>query len=229
MANRTVLLVEDNEQLNEINRRALTQEGYAVLTALTLGEARAHLAKTAPDVILLDVLLPDGNGIDFCGEIRDQTDAHIFFLTSKQDQENRIRGLDTGGDDYITKPYKLEQMLSRVRAAMRRRGMDSAKPLEQTITCGALTLDMLTMSACLNGVDLSLSQKEFTLLFALMRVEGKNLSREALYEQVWRQPMAGDGNALWKQISCLNGKLAAHGGTVNVVAIRGEGYRLEFE
>jgi DNA-binding response OmpR family regulator len=116
----TVLLVEDNPKLNEINRRALEKAGCAVLTALTLHEARAYMAQNAPDVILLDVMLPDGDGINFCGEIRDATDAHILFLTSKTEYENRVRGLETGGDDYITKPYKLEEMLARVNAALRR-------------------------------------------------------------------------------------------------------------
>jgi len=111
----SILLVEDNEELNEINRRMLVYEGYEVLTARTLVDARKLLSARKPDVILLDVIMPDGDGIDFCGEIRETTDAHILFLTSKDADVDRIRGLDSGGDDYITKPYKLEEMLSRVR------------------------------------------------------------------------------------------------------------------
>jgi DNA-binding response OmpR family regulator len=140
---KTVLLVEDNEKLNAINRRALEGEGHRVLTALTLVQARERLAENDPEVILLDVLLPDGNGIDFCGEIRGDTDAHILFLTSRTEHEDRIRGLDTGGDDYITKPYKLEEMLSRVRSAMRRRDMPPAR----VIARGPLTLDVIAAHA----------------------------------------------------------------------------------
>ena len=228
MEQRTVLLVEDNEKLNEINRRALESAGYNVLTALTLAEAREHLKRHAPDVILLDVLLPDGNGINFCGEIRGGTTAHILFLTSRTEHEDRIRGLDTGGDDYITKPFKLEEMLSRVRAAMRRREMEEAKSPANTLTRGSLTLDIVATSAFINGVNLELAKKEFALLLLLAQDKGKILDKAFLYETVWKQPMAGDGNALWQQISRLKGKLEKHsGGTLTISASRGEGYSLE--
>jgi DNA-binding response OmpR family regulator len=153
------------------------------------------------------VLLPDGNGIDFCAEIRGDTDAHILFLTSRTEYEDKIRGLDTGGDDYITKPYKLEEMLSRVRAAMRRRDMSLAR----VITRGLLTLNILTGQAFLNGEDMLLTGKEFALLLLLVQDEGKTLSKEYLYETAWNAPMAGDGGAL------------------ALTASRGDGYMLEIE
>lgn len=221
----TVLLVEDNEQLNEINRRALQKTGYRVLTALTLAEARVHLTETRPSVILLDVALPDGDGIEFCGEIRGQTDAHILFLTSKTEHADRIRGLDIGGDDYITKPYKLEEMLSRVRAAIRRREMEAAKAPARVLGCGPLALDMATQRATLAGGDLRLTPKEFVLLLALVQSEGRVLSKEALYEAVWGVPMAGDGGALWRQLSALKRKLAS--GDIELISERGQGYMLK--
>ena len=131
----TILLVEDDESLNISNRRALDLAGYRVLTALTLNEARAHL-DAQPDVILLDIILPDGDGIDFCEEIQRRVSAHILFLTAKSEQEDRIRGLRSGGDDYIAKPYLLEEMLARVAAAVRRR-----KRLAEQSACRPLTLD----------------------------------------------------------------------------------------
>jgi len=219
-------LVEDNEKLNEINRRALESAGYNVLTALTLAEAREHLKRHAPDVILLDVLLPDGNGIDFCGEIRGGTTAHILFLTSRTEHEDRIRGLDTGGDDYITKPFKLEEMLSRVRAAMRRREMEDTKSPATTLTRGPLTLDIVATSAFVNGVDIELMKKEFSILLLLMQNEGKTLSKEFLYENAWKQPLSGDGGALWKQMSTLKKKLEVSD-RILLTGSRGEGYMLE--
>jgi DNA-binding response OmpR family regulator len=225
MAIKTVLLVEDNEKLNAINRRALEGEGHKVLTALTLYQAREHLAVNDPEVILLDVLLPDGNGIDFCGEIRGDTDAHILFLTSRTEHEDRIRGLDTGGDDYITKPYKLEEMLSRVRSAMRRRDMPPAR----VITRGPLTLDVIAAHTFFNGEDLLLTGKEFALLLLLVQNEGKTLSKEYLYETVWKAPMAGDGGALWKQMSTLKKKLDKGGGALALTVSRGDGYMLEIK
>lgn len=122
----TVLLVEDNTELNANNARALNMRGYAVYPALTLAEARVWLGKNEADVVLLDVMLPDGDGIDFCAEIRGEplcTAAHILFLTAKTGHEDRLRGLADGGDDYITKPFHPEELLARVEAAMRRRNM----------------------------------------------------------------------------------------------------------
>ncbi len=226
MQGNTVLLVEDNEKLNEINRRALESEGCTVLTALTLACARAHLKSCRPGVILLDVMLPDGDGIDFCREIRSGTDAHILFLTSRLEHADRIRGLDTGGDDYITKPYKLDEMLSRVRAVLRRRSMD--KSPAQILEKGSLTLDMAASQAFIGGVNLELTPKEFSLLFLLLRHYGEALNKTLLYEEVWKQPLAGDGRTLWQHMSRLKRKLeAASDSALTVFTVRGEGYSLE--
>jgi DNA-binding response OmpR family regulator len=198
-----VLLVEDNKNLNEANRRALEMEGYDVLTSLTQAGARRCLAEHSPDVILLDVFLPDGNGMDFCGEIRGDTDAHILFLTSLLEHEDRIRGLNLGGDDYITKPYKLEEMLSRVRAVMRRRGMSSAK----IITRGPLTLDTVATRAFLHGEDVCLKPKEFALLRLLVENAGKEFTAEELYKAVWGLDANDDTRTVKVHISGLRQKL----------------------
>jgi DNA-binding response OmpR family regulator len=208
-ATKTVLLVEDNKKLNVINRRALEGEGHKVLTALTLAEAQEHFAVNDPDVILLDVLLPDGDGIDFCREIRSATNAHILFLTSKTDQVDRIRGLDTGGDDYITKPYKLEEMLSRVRAAIRRRNMDAAKPSASIITRGSLVLNTLACQAFLHGEDMLLKPKEFALLRLLVENAGKRFTAEELYKTVWGASTNDDIRTVQVHISGLRKKLKA--------------------
>lgn len=224
----TVLLVEDNDALNEINRRTLEGAGHRVLAALTLAQARAHLAAGSPDVILLDIVLPDGDGIDFCGEIRDATDAHILFLTSKTDHVDRIRGLETGGDDYITKPYKLDEMLARVGAVMRRREMEAAKPPAQQITIGPLTLDTLAGIAYYDGRDLLLKPKEFSVLRLLAGYKGRSIAADKVYEAIWKAPMAGGSGAVWKQVSRLKAKLEeASGGKITIHSARGEGYSLE--
>ena len=119
----TVLLVEDNAELNHNNFRALKLLGYDVHSALTLSAARFYLHSAEPDIILLDVMLPDGEGIDFCAEIRGATEAHILFLTAKTAHEDRVRGLAAGGDDYIIKPFHPDELFARVDAAMRRRAM----------------------------------------------------------------------------------------------------------
>ena len=131
-----ILLVEDNVALNANNSRVLTMLGYEVFQALTLAEGRKWLQENEPDVILLDVLLPDGDGIDFCSEIRQpplSTQAHVLFLTAKTSHADRIRGLASGGDDYITKPFHPQELIARVESAMRRRDMSRLVALDEFI------------------------------------------------------------------------------------------------
>lgn len=215
-----VLLVEDNEELNTANSRVLKLRGYEVLTALTLREAREQLVRTEPDVILLDVMLPDGDGFSFCEEIREQTSAHILFLTAKVGHEDMVRGLTGGGDDYISKPFHPEELLARVSAAMRRRKMD--RPPVQTLVKGDLTLDIVASQAFLNTVNLSLTPKEFCLLLLLMQKEGKAVCAEVLYEKVWKAPLLGDKNAIQAAVSKLRQKLEPSGYTIH--SQRGQGY-----
>jgi DNA-binding response OmpR family regulator len=218
-----VLLVEDNRDLNRSNRRLLTLRGYAVHAVLTLADAREHLTRMEPDIILLDVMLPDGDGFDFCDEIRSKTSAHILFLTSKTEHADRIRGLVSGGDDYIVKPYHHEELLARVEAALRRRRMD--KHLAQLLTKGALTLDIVANQAFIDDTDLLLTQKEFSLLLVLVQNEGTTLDMDSLYEKVWGRPMLGDKNTLQVTISKLRRKIGPAG--FDITASRNKGYLFE--
>lgn len=217
-----ILLVEDNAELNEINRRALTIRGYTVLAALTLAEARSFLAEHKPEVILLDVVLPDGSGFDFCEEIRVKTDAHILYLTSKTEHEDRVKGLLKGGDDYITKPYHPEEMLARVASAMRRRDMDASRPPAKIITKGPLTLNTVASQASLNGEDLVLSPKEYSLLYHFLINEDKILTADEIYKEVWNRQIGGDKRALQKRVSVIRLKLTGSG--YEIVNEYGKGY-----
>ena len=217
-----VLLVEDNEALNKSNSRALTLRGYEVKTALTIAEARMRLMEAEPDIILLDVEMPDGNGIDFCLKIRPETAAHIIFLTAKAEHENRVRGLHYGGDDYIAKPFHPEELLARIEAAMRRRGMDATV---QIITKGSLTLDVVAAQAFINGANVALTPKEFAILLLLVKNEGKVLSAEYIYECVWKAPLGGDKNAIQAMISKLRQKLELTEYCIDAVRNRGYIFR----
>ena len=215
-----VLLVEDNDGLNRSNSRALTMRGYDVAAALTIAEARLKLAEAQPDVILLDVELPDGNGIDFCEEIRGKTTAHILFLTAKLEHEDMVRGLNNGGDDYITKPFHPGELLARIDAAMRRREMD--KQPVQTIAKGTLTLDIMATRAFIGGDDLALTPKEFSLLLLFVQSEEKALNAEYVYETVWKEPLIGNKNAMQTAVSKLRQKLEPS--DYGIDFLRGQGY-----
>jgi len=215
----TILLIEDNVDLTTANRRALELRNYAVHTALTLAEARERLKETDPDVILLDVMLPDGVGFDFCREIRAKTQAHILFLTARAERGDILAGLAAGGDDYITKPFHAEELLARVEAAMRRRTIGiPIKPVSK----GRLTINQASSQAFADGEDLLLSQKEFSILCLMSQNEGKSLSARSIYETVWGQSIGNDKNAVQMAISRLRGKLRASGCVISFT--RGKGY-----
>ena len=222
----SVLIVEDNEKLNSINRRALESEGYAVYSAVTLAQARALIETISFDVILLDIMMPDGDGIEFCKSIRGATEAHIIFLTAKREHADRVHGFVSGGDDYLTKPYKIDELLLRIAAALRRRNAADTKAMA-SVTYGQLTLDLVASKAYWGETDLLLGQKPFALLLLLARKNGKPLSKEELYEAAWKQPMLQNSNALWMQMSRLKKQLkAASNGSAIIDTLRDEGYIL---
>jgi DNA-binding response OmpR family regulator len=203
-----ILLVEDNEQLSEMNRCYLELEGFAVKTAFTIAQARAALEESEPDVILLDVMLPDGDGIDFCREIYDETSAQIIFLTAKVSEEDQIKGFEAGGSVYLTKPYSMKVMVSCIESSLRKKNTKAGK-FPKIIKIGALSLHLQSSLALWNDTDLLLSKKEFSVLLFLVRNHGKPVTPETLYETVWKAPLAGDRNSLWRHMSCLKRKLSA--------------------
>ncbi|MDR3365307.1 MAG: response regulator transcription factor [Clostridiales Family XIII bacterium] len=215
-----IIIVEDDRRLSLINSRALETEGYEVKAAATLENARFLIKEAAPDVILLDVKMPDGNGFDFCREIRERTAAHIIFLTSVTESEGELEGLVAGGDDYLRKPYGIELLRERVRKALQKE-----RRAPQSITRGPLTLHVVAAQASLDERDLLLTQKEFAVLLLLAQNEGRILSAEHIYEKAWGLPMAGDRNAVQMSVSRLRGKIEPAGYTI--CAYRGKGYAFE--
>ena len=213
-----IMLIEDNEKLNIVNTRALKTAGYEVLVSTNLKDARDMLKETDPQVILLDIMLPDGDGLVFCDEIRSQTKAHIILLTSKREHETLIQGFSLGADDYIKKPYKLDELLSRVASAMRRQ----TEVHSESVSLGSLTLDMIAMEGFVKGKPLGLSPKEFALLQMFVRNEGVLLESEYLYNKVWMAPLNGDKAALKIAVSKLRRKLAQTDCTIE--AVREQGY-----
>ena len=182
----TVLLVEDNAELNANNARALNMLGYAVYSALTLADARAWLGNNEADVILLDVMLPDGDGIDFCAEIRGlpiQTAAHILFLTAKAGHADRVLGLANGGDDYITKPFHPQELLARVKAAMRRRSM--SRPGKRMNNNGIESAEHTAKKLCAFAAQYAFTPREVQVLALLCRgASGTNIAHELCVKQV---------------------------------------------
>lgn len=225
--NEIVLLVEDDPNILRTNRRILEREGFVVASAATLQEARTQLSQYKPDVLVLDIRLPDGSGLAFCEEIRPTTSAPVLFLTALDEKSEIIEGLVAGGNDYITKPYDVDEFLARVKAQLRLAQMNrQAAEKSKILKRGPLILDTVAMRASLKGKDMLLSAREFSVLLYLVKNEGKTLSAEEIYQSAWSQPMAGNASALWKCISRLKSKLAACE-EISLLSFRNQGYMLE--
>lgn len=204
------------------NERMLKRRGYEVITALTLAQARIAICAQMPDLFVLDIMLPDGSGLDFMAELRKYSQTPILLLTGLTTPEDIVRGLTAGGDDYLAKPYDFGVLLARVEALLRR-----AQQVPEYIHKGRLRLDVTADVATLDGDDLLLSQKEFSLLLIFLQNEERFISAEYLYEKVWKQAMAGNSNTLKTTINRLREKIKSSG--YRIAWSRGEGYCFESE
>ena len=220
MEGKTILLVEDDAKLLNSNRLLLESEGCNVLAAETIAAAREQLRRVTPDAAVLDIMLPDGNGLGFLREIRGFSAVPVLLLTALGTNADVIKGLEAGGDDYLPKPFDVGVFLTRVRAMLRR-----AEHVPETLAKGAVKLSISSGQAFLNGVDMLLPQKEFALLLLFAQNENRVLAAEYLYEKVWGYPMNENVNAVRFQISRLRKKMAGTGYTI--VAEYGGGYRFE--
>lgn len=197
-----ILMVEDEAGVVFMNREYLESEGYDVAWASSISKARFLLEEYGPDLILLDVMLPDGLSWDFCRELRAKTKAPIIFLTGRDENESVVRGLLQGGDDYVTKPYDLQVLGARVAAQLRRAGFAG----ESGIELPPLFIDTLSGEVTLAGQPIVLTKKEFQLLICFARRPGQRLSREELYRRSWGGE-AGNSRTITVHIANLRRKL----------------------
>jgi len=214
-----VVLVEDEESVRQAVERALRSDGMAVTGFSDYPGADLVLA-AAPDLAVLDVLLPGGNGFELARELRAARDLPIVFLTARDAVEDRLDGFELGADDYLVKPFALEELLARVRAVLRRTGR-----LGAAIEAGDLVLEEQTGLATRAGSPLGLTPTELRLLAYLLRQRGLVLSKHQLLTQVWGYD-AYDPNVVEVHISALRRKLEAHGPRI-LETVRGLGYRLD--
>jgi len=208
---RRVLLVEDETGIVEPVVAALEREGFGPVVAGTLGDARAAFEAEAPDIVLLDVNLPDGSGFDFCREVRRAGDVPVIMVTARGDEMDRIVGLEIGADDYVVKPFSARELVARVRAVLRRfeatarqgEHAAGAGPAE----VGGVRLDTARRQVTLDGEPVELSRKEYELLALLMRHAGAVVTREQAIEEVWDTNWFGSTKTLDVHISGLRKKL----------------------
>ena len=219
-----VLLVEDDRETRVFVEQALSEAGYEVTSAGRAAGARAALRETVFAVVVLDVGLPDGSGIELCREWRrGGVSVPILILTAKTDVASRVAGLDAGADDYLGKPFALAELRARVRAMIRR----GARPLrERIVKHGDIVMDFARRLVLRGGVEAPITRREMEVLERLAHAGGHAVSREDLLEEIWGETTAEAGASLEVIVGRLRRKLDAPGGERVIRTIRGHGYAL---
>src|SRR5262245_20400644 len=218
-----VLVVEDQKRLLGSLQRGLGEEGYEVLAAPT-GEEGFYLATTqAPDVVVLDLMLPKRNGFQVLQDLR----AHgfgkpVLILTSRDDMEDRVKGLDSGADDYLVKPFAFAELVARLRALLRRNVADR----ELVLRADNLEMDLVTRRVVRGGIELELSHREFELLEYLLRHKNATVTREMLGREVWKEPDGVLTNVIEVYVNALRKKVEQAGQRQLIHTVRGVGYAL---
>jgi len=219
-----ILVIDDEPDILELVRFGLAQEGFSVETAATAQEGLESVAKRTPDLIVLDLMLPDMSGTDVCRKLRGQSEtAHlpVVMLTARSEEVDRVVGFELGADDYMTKPFSSRELALRVKAILRRGG--SSEPEEVHLSHGVLLLDLERHRCKVADRVIELTAKEFGLLKALMSRPGRVLTREQLLDNIWGSDIAVTHRTVDTHLKRLREKLGEAGGYIHTV--RGMGYR----
>ena len=221
-----ILFVEDEPAISDPFSKALAREGFEPVVARTAKEALALAERIEPDLVLLDLTLPDGDGRDVCRELRRRSDTPIVMLTARGTETDRIVGLELGADDYVVKPFSGPEVIARIRAVLRRtrdRGTTVAAP----VTVGDLEVDFGSRRVVLAGAEVELARKEFDLLAELARNAGRVVSREDLMDRVWDENWFGSTKTLDVHVGWVRRKLGDDPAAPRYLhTVRGVGFRM---
>ena len=219
-----LLLIEDDASLREIMQRALKSEGYIVESAGTYFEACDKIAGYSYDCIMLDIMLPDGNGLQLLEQIKKSgNDARVIIISARDSLDDKITGLDLGADDYLAKPFYMAELSARIKSVMRR----GSGAVSNTMTAGNITLDLGSRRISIDGNDVPLLKKEFDILLYFMQRPGHIVDKAVLAEAVWGDhiDMVDNFQFVYAQIKNLRKKLAEAGASINIKAVYGFGYK----
>lgn len=226
-----VLLVDDEKDIVDLMEEVLRQEGFHTIEKANTGMAAIEACREFhPDVIVLDIMLPDINGLEVCKKIREFSFCSILFLSSKNDDIDKILGLSCGGDDYITKPFSPREVVFRIKAQLRRQQYqtDVCNHENTRLTVGPLSIDTESCCAYKSGKEISLTGREFLLLTYLMENAEKIISKERLYEQVWGEYSSICDNTIMVHIRHLREKIEdSPSNPQQLVTVKGLGYKLK--
>ena len=221
-----ILLVEDEEKLARMVELELRYEGYEVEKAFDGRTGLERALAGGHDLILLDIMLPGLSGMEVLRRLRRESQVPVIMLTARDTVVDKVSGLDSGADDYITKPFAIEELLARIRAALRKRPAAQETP---KLTCGPLVMDTERHEVSVGGVSVELTRREFDLLRYLLENKEKVISRESLLDNVWGFDFAGETNAVDVYIRFLRSKLDEKFGCKLIHTVRGVGYVIREE
>ncbi len=227
MAGEHILVVEDEPRYLQIIRFNLEARRYRVTCAATGEQALALLARSEPDLVLLDVMLPGLDGFDVCRRIREVSATPIIIVTAKWAEGDKVRGLYLGADDYVTKPFSVQELVARIAAVLRRARLAEAAPSQQAVAVGGLEIDLLAQRVSVRGCEVRLSPTEFRLLACLAMSMGTVLTRDELLDKVWGPTCRGDYHTLRVTLWRLRQKLEENASDPRYIVTRsGVGYML---
>ena len=219
-----ILIVEDEKTLCETIGKHLTAAGYTVDLCFDGDDALFYIEGTEYDAVVLDIMLPGTDGLTILKTIRDKQNlTPVLLLTAKSTVEDKVKGLDCGADDYLTKPFSLDELTARLRVLIRRQGGTGGRA-DNTLTVGPLTLDTATRSATRDGKEIKLTAKEYSILEYIMRNQGVVLSRDKIEQHIWNYDYTGSSNVIDVYIRTLRKKIDADFDVKLIQTIRGMGY-----
>ena len=221
-----ILLVEDEESLAESIRYSLEREGYAVSVAVDGRAAIERFRADHPDLIVLDLMLPELSGLDVCRMIRQESTVPIVMVTAKDSEADKVTGLELGADDYVTKPFSVRELVSRVRAHLRRVRMQPNGDQQDRLSGGRVVMDVGRHEVTVDGRTTAMPPKEFDLLELFLRRKGRLLTREHLIEEVWGYDYVGDTKTLDVHVKRIRQKIESDPhDPEHLVTVRGLGYK----
>ncbi|MBV7432982.1 response regulator transcription factor [Dermabacteraceae bacterium TAE3-ERU5] len=222
-----ILIVEDESSFSDPLSYVLEKEGWQVSIAADGGEGLKRFQQDCPDLVLLDLMLPVMSGIDVCREIRKVSDTPVIMLTAKDDEFDKVLGLELGADDYVTKPYSSRELVARIKAVLRRRGGEQNAEDDSVLTVGGLRMDVDRHSLTVDGTEVTLPLKEFELLEIFLRNPDRVLTRGQILDRVWGVHYVGDSKTLDVHIKRLRSKIEADPKNPTLLqTVRGLGYRM---
>jgi DNA-binding response OmpR family regulator len=219
-----VLVVDDDPGIRDLASLYLAKEGFEVATAVDGTSAVARIAELSPNLVVLDLMLPGMSGFDVCKQVRLDSSVPILMLTARDEDVDKIVGLELGADDYLTKPFNPRELVARVRAILRRSEAGNGRTEGAVVRVGALSIDRQRREVRLNGAELVLRTKEFDLLATLAENHGIVLTREQLLDRVWGYNFYGETRTVDVHVQHVRAKLAGSG--LAIVTVRGVGYKL---